>query len=228
MNARRRPNLASVLLAAIAVSLALITLFSLEPPAFLPEGFRVGAINLGQILIQIVTVVGALAVIVGSLNLLVVHVGKIRRPTGGSAVYSIIMILTFFAVLIAHILERLGVLKVANSATDAPLITLRLMDAIQVSIESALSGLLFFFLVYAAFRLLRRRVTVWGVLFIAALTLVLVAYRQPPDTFLASVRDWLLSVPVGAGTRGLLIGIAIGTVTVGARVLIGQDRIFRE
>jgi hypothetical protein len=189
MNARRRPNLASVLLAAIAVSLALITLFSLEPPAFLPEGFRVGAINLGQILIQIVTVVGALAVIVGSLNLLVVHVGKIRRPTGGSAVYSIIMILTFFAVLIAHILERLGVLKVANSATDAPLITLRLMDAIQVSIESALSGLLFFFLVYAAFRLLRRRVTVWGVLFIAALTLVLVAYRQPPDTFLASVRD---------------------------------------
>src|SRR5258706_1577701 len=112
--ARRRPNLASVLLAAIAVSLALITLFSLEPPAFLPEGFRVGAINLGQILIQMVTVVGALAVIVGSLNLLVVHVGKIRRPTGGSAVYSIIMILTFFSVLIVHVLERLALLQVAN------------------------------------------------------------------------------------------------------------------
>ena len=227
MNARRRPNLASVLLAAIAVSLALITLFSLEPPAFLPEGFRVASTNLGQILVQLVTVVGALAVIVGSLNLLIVHLGKIRRPTGGSAVYSIIMILTFFAVIIVHVLERLGVLKVANN-TDVPLITLRLMDAVQVSIESALSGLLFFFLVYAAFRLLRRRVTAWGVLFIATLTLVLVAYRQPPDTFLASVRDWLLSVPVGAGTRGLLIGIAIGTITVGARVLIGQDRIFRE
>src|SRR2546421_10991425 len=104
--APRRPNLAAVLLAAITVSLALITLFSLEPPTFIPEGFRVATINLGQMLIQLVTVVGALAVIIGVLNLLAVHLRKIRRVNGGSAgsaVYSIIMLLTFLAIIIVHI-----------------------------------------------------------------------------------------------------------------------------
>jgi hypothetical protein len=37
-----------------------------------------------------------------------------------------------------------------------------------------------------------------------------------------------LTVPVNAGTRGLLLGVAIGVVAVGVRVLIGQDRTFRE
>jgi len=47
-------------------------------------------------------------------------------------------------------------------------------------------------------------------------------------TLLPALREWLLSVPVSAGTRGLLIGVAIGIVVVGVRVLIGRDRTFRE
>jgi hypothetical protein len=43
----------------------------------------------------------------------------------------------------------------------------------------------------------------------------------------ADVRNWLVEVPVSAGTRGILIGVALGTVTVGVRVLVGQDRSFR-
>ncbi len=227
MNQPGRIRFGSALLTAITIGLALITLFSLEPFPFLPEGLRASITGTGQIIIQLVTVVGAIAVILGVLNLLAVHLRKIpRRAT--SALYSLVTLLTFVALLAVHLLERFGALKVGTAATATPIVTLTLMDAVQVVIESALSGILFFFLVYAAYRLMRRRVTFWGILFVATLVIVLMGYVAPPETFLWQLREWILHVPVGAGIRGLLVGIAIGTVVIGARVLIGQDRTFRE
>ncbi len=225
MNQPGRIRLGSAFLTAITIALALVTLVSLEPLPFLPEALRTSISETGQILIQLVTVVGAIAVILGVLNLLAVHLRRI--PQGASAaLYSLITLVTFIALLALHLMERFGVLKVGTGTT--PIVTLTLMDAVQVVIESALSGILFFFLVYTAYRLMRRRVTFWGILFVATLVIVLMGYVAPPDSFLWQLRGWILSVPVGAGTRGLLIGIAIGTVVIGARVLIGQDRTFRE
>ncbi len=223
---RRRGRFGNAVLAAIAISFMLITLLSLEPLPFLPDALRNGAIDIGQILILLVSVVGALAVILGVLNLLGVHLRKLRGG-GGPAVYSAITLLTLVAVLALHFLERFGVLTLRGGSPDMPRISLTMMDVLQVTIESALAGILFFFLVFAAYRLMRRRVTVWGLLFVATLVLVLIGYSQQSG-LLAAIRDWILRVPVSAGTRGLLIGIAIGTVVIGARVLIGQDRIFRE
>jgi hypothetical protein len=228
---RRRTSLGSAALIAITIALALITLLSLEPFPFLPEGVRSGIAESGQIIVQLVTVVGAMAVIIGVLNLLGVHLRKLSQRSA-SALYSLITIVTLLALLVLHVLERFGILKLSTAAGAAPpdtsTISLTLMDAVQVVIESALAGLLFFFLVFAAYRLMRRRVTVWGVLFVGALVIVLMGYTAQPDSFLSKLRDWLLHVPVGAGIRGLLIGVAIGTVVIGARVLIGQDRTFRE
>ncbi len=222
---RPRSRIGAIFLAAITIVLAVLTLLGLEPLALLPGDLGNSVISTSQILVQIVTIVGAAAVIIGVLNLLRVHLYKLPTRQG---FYSAITLLTFLAVLGLHAAERLGVLKVTQPATNAPLVTLTMMDAVQVVIESALSGLLFFFLVYTAYRLMRRNVTAWGLLFITALVIVLIGYVQPPGSLLANLRDWLLRVPVTAGTRGLLIGIAIGTVMVGARVLIGQDRLFRE
>ncbi len=226
---RRRTSFAAVILAAITIAVALITLVGLAPLPFVPDGLKASISGTSQILVQLVTVTGALAVIVGVFNLLGVHLRKLSRPP--AAIYSLITILTLIAIIALHVLERFGILKVslpAGAAPETPLLSLTLMDAIQVTIESALSGLLFFFLVYSAYRLMRRRVTIWGLLFVATLILVLIGYTQPPGTLLYSIREWILRVPVSAGTRGLLIGIAIGTVIIGARVLIGQDRLFRE
>jgi hypothetical protein len=44
----------------------------------------------------------------------------------------------------------------------------------------------------------------------------------------AIIRDWLMSVPVSAGSRGILLGIALATVVVGVRAMTGQDRSYRE
>ena len=75
---RRRGRFGNAVLAAIAISFTLITLFSLEPLTFLPDALKAGANDVGQILVLLVSVVGALAVILGVLNLLGVHLRKVR------------------------------------------------------------------------------------------------------------------------------------------------------
>ncbi|MEP7287622.1 MAG: hypothetical protein ABI947_17855 [Chloroflexota bacterium] len=222
---RRRRDLVSVLFAVISTVLALVTLLTLAPIPNLPD-----LSSLSQGIIQLAVVVGAIAVIIGVLNLLTVHIGKLSNLSSASAAYSGVIVVTFAAVLIVHFLELRGIIKLnlPASAAGQPILTLTLMDVLQVVIESALAGLLFFFLVYSAYRMMRRRVTIWGAVFVAALVIVLIGSITPAGSILTGLRDWLLRVPVSAGTRGLLIGIAIGTITVGVRVLIGQDRLFRE
>lgn len=222
---RRRLRLGAALLAALTIGIALIALLGLEPAAPLPAELNATLSTLSQLLIQLVAVVGAIALLLGVLNLTRVHAAQLRKFPRG--LYSLILLTTLFGVVLLRALERGGVLRVGTG--DAPSVSLMVLDAAQVAVESALAGLLFFALVYSAFRLMRKQVTIWNALFIAALVIVLLGFSPLGSaTFLPSVREWLLSVPVNAGTRGLLIGIAIGVVVVGIRVLIGRDRTFRE
>jgi len=41
---------------------------------------------------------------------------------------------------------------------------------------------------------------------------------------LNGLRRWIAQVPAMAGARGILIGVALGTIATGLRVLIGADR----
>jgi hypothetical protein len=104
-----------------------------------------------------------------------------------------------------------------------------LLESAQLSVESALAALLVFALVYGAYRLMRRRVTWGAVLFTLALLIVLVGALPLAEVGgIAQIRAWLLAVPVSAGARGLLLGIALATVVAGVRVLTGQDLTYRE
>lgn len=204
---------------------AIVTLLGLEPPPTLPPAFADTLRAMSSGLIQIVTIVAALALIIGVANLLLANLSGVRQFPKG--IYSLAMLIAFFATLVIRGLERAQIVKVEGTST--PLLSLTVLDAVQVAVESALAGLLFFVLVYMAYRVMRRGVTVWKMLFIGAAVVVLIGYNPLPGAgFLANLREWLLNVPVNAGVRGLLIGVALGTVVVGVRVLIGRDRTFRE
>lgn len=222
--ATRRLSLGSLLLAALALPIMLVTLLGLERLTVLPDGINVAFSGISQLFVQLVAVTAAIAVVIGVLNLFNVHLRNLGQFPRG--IYSLITLITLVVVVVLHVLERGEVLKVQG---EGPNLTLTIMDAVQVVIESALAGLLFFFLVFAAYRLLRHRATIWGALFVGALTIVLIGYSPLTGLeFLSGLRDWVLRVPVNAGTRGLLIGVAIGTIAVGVRVLVSQDRTFRE
>ena len=172
-------------------------------------------------LLQVVVVTVAVTVLVGVLNLLWVHLTRIRYRRAGWG-YSIVLVLSTLAVIVLTILER------ADLLTQEPPLTTILLEQVQVSIESALSGLLLFALVYGAYRVLRHRVSAWGLLFVLSLVIVLVGALPLNIPLLTGARDLWLSVPVSAGARGILLGIALATVVAGVRVLVGQDRSYRE
>jgi hypothetical protein len=42
------------------------------------------------------------------------------------------------------------------------------------------------------------------------------------------IKDWILNVPTLAGVRGILLGVALGTIATGLRILLGADRPYVE
>ncbi|MFC1959751.1 hypothetical protein ACFLYO_03470 [Chloroflexota bacterium] len=202
------------LASALVIGLGLLTIWGLFP------GSPVGPI--ATVFMQIVVIVGAVAVLIGVINLLWVHLRRVLRGDPGWP-YSMALFLSALLIIFIVTLERLGVLGTDVSISGF------LFNAVQVSVESSLAALIVFFLVYAAARLLRHRVTWGALLFIVTLLIILVGWLQIPslDAF-NGVGIWLRTVPAAAGARGLLIGIALGVTTAGVRVLLGQDPSYRE
>lgn len=207
----------AALSSAIAIGFGLLTL------AGLLAGGNIALLgSIADILLQLVVITTATTVLIGILNLLGVHLRRMRQRDEGWG-YSLLLVVCTLLVIVLVVLERASVLR------GSPAITTILFETVQVSIESALAGLVLFALVYGAYRLTRRRLTWPTVLFVIVLLLLLVgALPLPGLNLLVSVRDWLMAVPVSAGARGILLGIALATVVTGVRVLIGQDRSYRE
>jgi hypothetical protein len=208
-------RLLGILATAIAIGFGLITLLGLTTGVPLLADFA-------RFFLQLVSVTVALTILIGILNLLSVHLGRVGRRRPGWF-YSLLLVISTLAVLALTLLERSGTLS------SDPAITAVLLEQVQVAVESALAGLLLFALVYGAYRVLRKRASGWGLLFVLALVIVLAgALPLSYLGLLAAARDWLMAVPVSAGARGILLGIALATVAAGIRVLIGQDRSYRE
>jgi hypothetical protein len=223
-----RVRLLAALTSAIAIGFGLITLVGLlagDDFVITAFGNTFSITTMTNGLLQLVVITVALTVLIGIFNLIAVHISRILRRRGGW-VYSIVLVLSTLLVLGLTIAERASAVTTPAGQRSTSTI---LLESVQVATESALAGLVLFALVYGAYRLMRRRVTWWGMLFTLVLLIILIgALPLPGAVGLVSVRDWLMAVPVSAGARGILLGIALATVVTGVRVLIGQDRSYRE
>lgn len=171
--------------------------------------------GLSSLALQVALLTAGIALLIGVINLLNVHTRRVLGRQRG-ALYSLVLLISFLLVIALWLLGE-----------DAA--SLVLIQDVQRSVEAALAALLVFALVYGAYRLMRQRVTWAAVLFTAALLIVLVgALPFEGMGVLADVRRWMLQVPASAGARGLLIGIALGAIVTAVRVIIGQDRAYRE
>ncbi len=217
-----RLRIGAALLAAVAIGAGLLTLIGLlVSPGSVPV---IGLIT--SFFLQMVLMTVAISLLVGVLNLALVHIGRLARPGMRlpTRIYSLTLLLSFALVLGLALVDR------RNPPTGTTPASAVLLDTVQVSLESALAALLLFALVYGATRLLQRRLSWSAMLFIAVLLFVLVAALplSAVQTAVGGVRDWLYAVPVEAGARGILLGIALATLVAGVRILIGQDRSYRE
>jgi hypothetical protein len=188
---------------ALAIALGLLTLLGL---LFVPA--------VGNTLVTWAAFLAAVALLLGVINLLGVHL----RRTARANPYSAALVLSMLVVFALAITDFLGV-------TDDGVGTV--FNVVQAPLEIAMASLLAFILLFAAFRLLQRQRTVWGALFVVTVLTLLLASTALPS-FLAVVihplGDLINRVFVSAGMRGILIGVALGAVVVALRLLTGIER----
>jgi hypothetical protein len=178
---------------------------------------------LGQLqlfILNVAVILTGFVVLVGISNLLLVHMRKIRhkqKGAGYSAILVVSLTVTFLLGLAAHYIP-----VAASLFNDA-------FKYIQLPVETSLMALLVVTLTYASVRLLRRRQNLLTVIFLITAWLVLVGLAPWPFLgdvpFLSDiVRPIIAQVPAAAGARGILLGVALGTLTTGLRILFGSDR----
>jgi hypothetical protein len=155
----------------------------------------------------------AFAMLLGLLNLLLVHVRNIRTRREGWP-YSAVLIGTIFVVLCA------GLNGVNSSSLQW------IFHNVQAPLQATLLSLIVFFIVSASSRAVRVRSA--GAL-LMLLTAIIVLLGQMPfadrlNTELVDAQLWIISVPAIAGQRGILLGIALGTIATGLRLIFGTER----
>jgi hypothetical protein len=198
----------------ITVLIAIISGLAVLAGYFLQGFFPVLADVQTQLLNWAIILTGV-AALVGIFNLISVHADKVRHGEKGgiySALLVISLVVTFFLGII---------LRPEHSAMKA------VMNGIIIPTEAALMGILTISLLYAAIRLLRRRVDVMSIFFL--LTAVFLLFGSVTLPFgdiplFGTLARWVTQVWVLGGVRGILIGVALGALTTGLRVLFGADR----
>jgi len=161
-------------------------------------------------------IVAGVALLVGVANLLGVHWRKFvrRQPKD---LYSPFLILAFAITFAAGLW-----FGPANAVFQ------QFVLAVQVPVEASLLAVMSVTLLLACMRLLRQRRDMMAVLFILSTVVFLVGASNLLSLvlhgpMLIGTMSLLNRLPA-AGARGILLGVALGTLTTGLRILLGSDR----
>ncbi len=168
----------------------------------------------GNLLLSWASFLAAVALILGVLNLLLIH---LRRLFKGN-IYSAVLVISLLAVLAMPLTDSLGLTQDGAA---------QLFTWVQAPLEAALAALLAFFLLFAGMRLMQRGQRVWTALFLITALLILLGSAPLPGavgSFFVMLRQTISSVVVNAGMRGILIGVALGAITMSLRLLAGAER----
>lgn len=104
----------------------------------------------------------------------------------------------------------------------------KLVTRVQVPIESSLMAVLAITLVYASLKMLQRQRNWMGLIFFLSVVLFLVLNSgvlafTTENPLLRDLLSAFHQVPV-AGARGMLLGIALGSLATGIRILTGSEK----
>ena len=212
-----------LLLTVIAVSAGLLTLLSLFLDSAPLRALR-------GLFVEWTVIVLAFALLLGAANVLRVHARRIhdRKET----LYSLVLILAFLAVFIPGIMPTgAGPKNLAPYLGPTGQVVDFTFRYIQRPLQATFYSLLAFLAATAAWRTFRTRSVASLVMFLACILVLLGSIRLNVGEWwqlMTETKDWIMNVPVLAGARGILIGIALGAVVAGARLLLGVDRPYSD
>ena len=177
---------------------------------------------IGTYFIDVAVIIAAFALFLGLINVLRVHARKIREGQPGSP-YSFVLLVALLIVLTVGLLSIPG----RPSGPAQPAVQW-IFKNIQAPIQASLSALLVFFIVTAAYRLFRLRNLESIVMLIVTLLVLAGQVTVGLVPVLPNLRDWIVEVPAMAGMRGILLGVALGAVLTGIRLLLGVERPYSD
>ncbi len=198
-----------VSIAAAVLSGLIVLLGYLFPQFSLFQQLRSTLVNWAVILFGV-------AMIIGVFNLLAVHWRKLSRDEGRDP-YSFILLAAFVLTLVSGLFMSPSDLRFQN-------IILSIMRPIQISLVAVLT----FGLAAAGIKLLGRNLNLMSVMFIISTVLFLflntdlgMSLTRLP--FLDVLVPFIKTIPL-AGARGLIIGISLGSILTGLRIVLGMER----
>jgi len=165
------------------------------------------------------TIIVAFALFLGFINVISVHLNRINTNKPG-IIYSVVLLLSLAFTLIVGFSTG-GPNSISSQA---------MFEYVLQPLEATIFALLALFIATAAFRAFRIRnlETFFFVLF----GVIVLLGQIPLSIYLwpefPVIKDWILNVPTLAGVRGILLGVALGTIATGLRILMGADRPYTD
>jgi hypothetical protein len=167
----------------------------------------------GAYLVEGAVVLGGFAMLLGVINLARVHLSRVKGKEKDWGL-SIVLVVAMLAMLL---------LGIGGPASEPVTWTYRYL---LTPLQGTLYALLAFFVASAAYR--AYRVRNWESLLMVGAAVVVLLGQVPVGRMiwgeLPVFKEWLMAVPVAAGARGILLGVSLGALIAGLRLLLVIDR----
>ncbi len=172
----------------------------------------------GGFLVAAAAQIAAFAVLLGLWNVLSVHGQRILRRD--KSAWSSVVILVSAIIVFLLVLPSGG----SDAVSDW------IFRYLYRPLEASFLSLVVFFIATAAYRALRARTWQTALLVISALVVLAgsIPFLNVLTPLVGEFRDWVVNVPAVAGVRGIAIGVALGAVVTGLRLLTGIDRPYSD
>lgn len=173
--------------------------------------------QIARLLVSWAATLTALALLIGLISVAMAHLRRILTRDADWG-YSLVLLIGMLGVIVVGVAGPPGL-----NLAEEPI--RRVFRAVYEPLASSLLALLAFFSLSAILRVFRERHPQAVVIVIVALLVLII--QLPPVQALPFVTDslqWFGDYITLAGTRGLLLGTAIGTLVASVRVLLGFDQ----
>lgn len=171
--------------------------------------------SMGESLQEWYMIVASFAIFLGAMNLMNIHIHKIRFRAKNWK-YSPVTIFGFFAMVITGIF--MGIEQ--GRPFDF------MFQSMMVPMGATMFSLLAFFVASAAFRAFRA--SNWRATLLLASAFIVMLGRVPIGAMIWNkiplVSEWIMQVPNLAGQRAVMIGAAMGMVATSLRMIFGIER----
>lgn len=168
--------------------------------------------------LKFVNVAATFAVVIGMVTLTRIHARRLSQHKEGWH-NSLALIIALYGLLITGLV--LGEGKFTAHPTYA-----YWFNNLYVPLDSTIFSMLAFYITSASYRAFRARSAEATVLLISAVVVMIGRAPIGPAIWsdLVPIVSWIMAVPNTAGMRGIVIGVALGVLSMGIRVLLGRER----